>query len=150
MVLQTAASWPQLADGICIQLDSAHGLGFGQSRKLQRLTHAAKAIAIIHFCQITTKLLIQWSEIQRNPENFCMQQSVAEQAYLQVASVVGRGVRESGEEGDDKGCSGLGAGAEGGRPPSHEEEPQGQAGAHVGAVVVLAGLTHHHHWGWAL
>ena len=125
-------------------------MGFGQSQKLQWLTNAAKAFAIVHVCQTTTKLLIQRSEIQGNPENFCIQQTVAEQAYLQVASMVGWGVRESGEEGDDKGGGGLGAGTEGGRPPSHEEEPQGQAGAHVGAVVVLAGLTHHHHWGWAL
>ena len=43
--------------------------------------------------------------------------------YLQVASVVGWGVRESGKEGNDKGCSGLRAGAEGGPAPCHEQEP---------------------------
>ncbi len=64
-----------------------------------------------------------------------------------MASVVSRGVGESGEEGDDKGSSSLGAGTKCGGTPSHEQEAQGQAGAHVGAVVVLTGLTHHHHWG---
>ena len=57
---------------------------------------------------------------------------------------------EPGEQGNDQGCCSLGGGAEGGLPPCHKEEAQGQTGAHVGAVVVLAGLTHHHHRGWPL
>lgn len=68
-------------------------------------------------------------------------------AHLQMAPVVCGRVWEPGEQGDDQGCCSLGAGAESGLAPCHEEEAQSQAGAHVGAVVVLAGLTHHHHRG---
>lgn len=39
-----------LADGVHTQLHDAYLLGFGQSQKLQWLTHAAKAFAIIYFC----------------------------------------------------------------------------------------------------
>ena len=61
--------------------------------------------------------------------------------------MVSWGVGEPGEEGNDKGSSSLGAGTKCGGPPCHEQEAQGQAGAHVGAVVVLTGLAHDHHRG---
>lgn len=71
-------------------------------------------------------------------------------AHLEVAAVVCRGVRESGEEGNDQGCSGFRAGAEGGLPPCHEQEAQGHADTHVGTVVMLAGLAWRHSRGRAL
>ena len=77
-------------------------------------------------------------------------QSLDASAYLQVASMVSWRVWESGEQGNDQGCCGLRAGAECGSAPCHEQEAQSQAGAHMGAVVVLASLTHNHHWGRAL